>query len=114
MDELFGSGRDIAEVLEEVMRLSARLVLQEVLEDEVTAWLGRDWNSRSGGQRAGQRNGYSDLTIKSTSGPVVLKRPKLRNTTEAFASSLLGKGVVRTEPLEALVISPVGAWPVRS
>ena len=105
MDELFGSGRDIAEVLEEVMRLSARLVLQEVLEDEVTAWLGRDWNSRSGGQRAGQRNGYSDLTIKSTSGPVVLKRPKLRNTTEAFASSLLGKGVVRTEPLEALVIS---------
>ncbi len=34
--KLFGSGRDIAEVLEEVMRLSARLVLPEVLEDEVT------------------------------------------------------------------------------
>jgi hypothetical protein len=34
IDELFGSGRDIAEVLEEVMRLSARLVLQQVLEDE--------------------------------------------------------------------------------
>jgi putative transposase len=36
-----------------------------------------------------------------------LKRPKLRNTTESFASTLLGKGVVRSEPLEALVIS---AW----
>jgi hypothetical protein len=30
--DLFGSGRDIAEVLEEVMRLSARMVLQQVLE----------------------------------------------------------------------------------
>jgi putative transposase len=107
IDELFGSGRDIAEVLEEVMRLSARLVLQEVLEDEVTTWLGRSWNSRAEGERGGQRNGYSDLTIKTTAGPVELKRPKLRNTAEAFASSLLGKGVVRSEPLEALVIS---AW----
>lgn len=105
--ELFGSGRDIAEVLEEVMRLSARLVLQQVLEDEVTGWLGRDWNSRSDGEREGQRNGYGDLTIKTTAGPLDLKRPKLRNTTERFASTLLGKGVVRSEPLEALVIS---AW----
>ena len=105
IDDLFGSGRPIAEVLEEVMRLSARLVLQQVLEDEVTAWLGRGWNSRSGGEREGQRNGYGDLTIKSTAGPVSLRRPKLRNTAEAFASQLLGKGVVRSEPLEALVIS---------
>uniref|UniRef100_UPI001AA05C2D transposase n=1 Tax=Rhabdothermincola sediminis TaxID=2751370 RepID=UPI001AA05C2D len=105
IDELFGSGRDIAEVLGEVMRLSARLVLQEVLEDEVTTWLGRDWNSRAEGERAGRRNGCSDLTIKSTGGPVGLARPKLRNTTEVFASALLGKGVVRSEPLEALVIS---------
>ena len=34
-----------------------------------------------------------------------LKRPKLRNTTERYAWQLLGKGVVRSEPLEALVIS---------
>lgn len=105
IDGLFGSGRDIAEVLEEVMRLSARLVLQEVLEDEVTSWLGRGWNSRAVGERPGQRNGHSDLTVKTTAGPVELKRPKLRNTTETFASSLLGKSVVRSEPLEALVIS---------
>ena len=107
IDELFGSGRDIAEVLEEVMRLWARLVLQQVLEEEVTSWLGRDWNSRTGGERAGQRNGFSDVTVKTTAGPISLKRPKLRNTAEAFASQLLGRGVVRSEPLEALVIS---AW----
>ena len=107
IDELFGSGRDIGEILEEVMRLSARVVLQQVLEEEVTSWLGRDWNCRAGGERAGHRNGFGDLTVKTTAGPIGLKRPKLRNTSEAFASQLLGKGVVRSEPLEALVIS---AW----
>ena len=107
IEDLFGSGRPIGEVLEEVMGLSARLVLQQVLEEEITSWLGRGWNCRSGGEREGQRNGYGDLTIKTTAGPVALKRPKLCNTTEAFASQLLGKGVVRSEPLEALVIS---AW----
>jgi putative transposase len=35
----------------------------------------------------------------------VLERPKLRNTTEPFTSRLLGKGVSRTNALEALVIS---------
>jgi transposase-like protein len=107
IQECFGSGRGIAEVLEEVMRLSARLVLQQVLEDEVTTWLGRDWNSRAEGDREGQRNGYGDVTIKTTAGPLDLKRPKLRGTTERFASTLLGKGVVRSETLEALVIA---AW----
>ena len=80
IDESFASGRGIAEILEEVMRLSARAVLQRVLEEEVTSWLGRDWNCRVGGERAGQRNGFGDLTVKTTAGPVSLKRPKLRNT----------------------------------
>jgi transposase-like protein len=34
-----------------------------------------------------------------------LKHPKLRNTTEQFASQILGKDVLRTNPLEALEIS---------
>jgi putative transposase len=32
---------------------------------------------------------------------VTLKRPKLRGTTEQFASRLLGKGVTRTNALES-------------
>lgn len=107
IDTVFDSGRPIEECLEDLMRHSVRLVLQQVLEDEVTTWLGRSWNSRNEPARSGQRNGYSDLTIKTTAGPVELKRPKLRNTTERFASTLFGKGVVRSAPLEALVIS---AW----
>ena len=105
IDEVFATGKPIEECLEELMRHSVRLVLQQVLEDEVTTWLGRDWNARGDRERPGQRNGHSDLTIKTTAGPVNLKRPKLRNTTETYASQLLGKGVVRSAPLEALVIS---------
>lgn len=107
IDTVFGSGRPIEECLEELMRHSVRLVLQQVLEDEVTTWLGRDWNARGDRQRQGQRNGHSDLSIKTTAGAVELKRPKLRNTIETYASQLLGKGVVRSAPLEALVVS---AW----
>jgi putative transposase len=36
---------------------------------------------------------------------VVLERPKVRGTTEPFVSRVLGKGVSRTNALEALVIS---------
>jgi len=46
-----------------------------------------------------------DTTIKTTTGPVTLSRPKLRNTTEAFASRLLGTGVSKTHALESLVIA---------
>ena len=43
--------------------------------------------------------------MKTTAGPVVLERPKLRGTAQPFASRLLGKGVSPTNALEALVIS---------
>src|SRR6185312_7337736 len=45
------------------------------------------------------------VTIKTTAGPVTLARPKLRGTTERFASQLFGKGVTKTNALEALVIA---------
>jgi len=91
IDEVFGSGRPIEGCLEELVRYPVRLVLQQVLEDEVSTWLGRRWSSRRDGGREGQRNGHRDLTIKTTAGPVESKRPTLRNTVEKFASTLLGK-----------------------
>ena len=76
IDEVFATGKPIEECLEELMRHSVRLVLQQVLEDEVTTWLGRDWNARGDRERPGQRNGHSDLTIKTTAGPVRLMSMK--------------------------------------
>lgn len=108
IDELFASRGDLGEILEKVAQLGARLLLQSALEAEVTEFLGRTRYERRHGaeeERPGSRNGYNSITIKTTAGPVVLGRPKLRATTEAFASRLLGAGVCRTNALESLVIA---------
>lgn len=106
IDEVFADpDLDLADAMEDVARLSVRLVLQAVLEEEVTEFLGRDRYQRGDASRAGSRNGFSQVTVKTTAGPVCLDRPKLRGTDEQFCSKLLGKRVLRTNPLEALVIS---------
>ncbi len=51
------------------------------------------------------RNGHHEITVKTTAGPVRLARPKLRGTTEVFASRLLGAGVSKSNALESLVIA---------
>jgi putative transposase len=105
IDELFASEGDLGEVLESVARLGARLLLQTALEAEVTEFLGRNRYQRrkaaTESARDGSRNGYSPLTIKTTSGPVTLQRPKLRGTTAAFASRLLGAGSPGPTPSRA-------------
>jgi putative transposase len=106
IDQLFADPtRDLAEVVEEVARLGARLLLQTALEAEVTAFLGRERFQRDPNATAGHRNGHQPVTIKTTSGPLTLERPKLRGTDQRFASALLGAQVTRTNALEALVIA---------
>ena len=108
IDELFAQDRSLPEILEEVARLGAQLLMQAALEAEVTEFLGRDRYQRAaarGDARPGSRNGYREVTVKSTAGPVPLSRPKLRGTSEAFASRLFGAHVTKTNALESLVIA---------
>jgi putative transposase len=105
IDQLFASQQELGQVLEEVARLSVRLVMQAALEVEVSEFFGRDRYQRGERERIGYRNGHAELQVKTTAGPVVLERPKVRGTREPFVSRLLGKGVSRTNALEALVIS---------
>jgi putative transposase len=108
IDELFASGRQLPEILEEVARLGAQLLMQAALEAEITEFLGRDRYQRAAAcqdARPGSRNGYREVTVKTTAGPVQLARPKLRGTTEAFASRLFGSHVTKTNALETLVIA---------
>jgi putative transposase len=106
IDQLFADpSRDLGEVVEQVARLGARLLLQTALEAEVTAFLGRERYQRHPGASPGHRNGHQPVTIKTTSGPLTLERPKLRGTDQRFASQLLGAQVTRTNALEALVIA---------
>jgi transposase-like protein len=108
IDALFGSGRDLSEVLEDVARLGARLIMQSAVEAEVEQFLGRARYQRRAGvpeARPGSRNGYCPTTVKTTAGPVTLDRPKLRSTDEKFVSRLFGAGVSKTNALETLVIA---------
>ncbi|MGW0486498.1 IS256 family transposase [Nonomuraea sp. NPDC003214] len=116
IDALFASDRDLVEVIEDVARLGAHLIIQTAVEAEVDAFLGRARYQRAtavttaGGDeqapvRPGYRNGHCPTTVKTTSGPITITRPKLRGTTEKFASRLFGTGVTRTHALETLVIA---------
>src|SRR5438067_10780491 len=108
IDELFAEDRPLPEILEEVARLGAQLLMQAALEAEVTEFLGRDRYARAAlteDARPGSRNGYREVTVKTTAGPVALARPKLCGTAEAFASRLFGAHVTKTSALESLVIA---------
>jgi putative transposase len=108
IDELFASGRQLPEILEDVARLGAQLLMQAALEAEITEFLGRGRYQRAAAceaTRPGSRNGYREVTVKTTAGPVQLARPKLRGTSEAFMSRLFGSHVTKTNALETLVIA---------
>ena len=108
IDELFAQDKQLPEILEDVARLGARLLMQAALEAEITEFLGRDRYQRAAAcadARPGSRNGYREVTVKTTAGPVTLSRPRLRGTSEAFASRLFGSHVTKTNALETLVIA---------
>ena len=108
IDALFDGSRDLSQIIEDVARLGARLIIQTAVEAEVDVFLGRVRYRRAADcpdARAGSRNGFGKSTVKTTAGPVTVERPKLRGTTEAFASQLFGKGVTKSNALESLVIA---------
>ena len=108
IDEVFAGGEDLSRAIERVAQLGAQLLLQSAVEAEVAAFLGRDRYERAascGDPHPGMRNGYCPTTVKTTAGPVTLARPKLRGTTERFASQLFGTHVTKTNALESLVIA---------
>ena len=102
-EALAGAERD-DDPIETIARLGARLIIQQALEGEVELFLGRARYER-GEELVGYRNGYEPRTVKTTSGPLKLERPRLRNASElGFASRIVGEGVTRTHALEALVL----------
>lgn len=108
IDEVFAGSGDLSGAIEQIARLGARLLLQSALEAEVTEFLARERYAkaaRTPAAKEGMRNGYGPVTVKTTAGPVTLQRPKLRGTTEKFASRLFGGTLTRTNALESLVIA---------
>jgi len=103
--DLLSQGIDDNEQLAELGRLGTRLVLQRAIEDEVTAFLGRARYERTAAAM-GSRNGSRLKPIQTAEGEIAVAMPQVRGTLERFVSRVIPdvRGIVRTRPLEALVI----------
>jgi putative transposase len=95
--EAIGSNSDL-------VRLAARLIIDEALEGEAEDALGRGYYARGAAPGAGYRNGYRTGRLKSAEGSIAYSAPQLADRDEPFRSrirTLLGK---RTAELEALAV----------
>jgi transposase-like protein len=94
-----------AENIAELGRLGFRLVLQRAVDEEVAAFLGRARYERNP-DATGSRNWTRPRPVQTAEGELTVEMPQVRNTAERFISSVFpdSRTVVRTRPLEALII----------
>lgn len=126
IDLILNGQQSTDDLLGELLRMGAQRILQEAAEAEVDEFLGRGWYQRSSeAAHRGYRNGYTPVTLKTTQGPLQIDRPRVRETSEAFESQLLGRidrleqGLIRlanemyvrglsTQDIEATLTGPDG------
>ena len=105
IEALLLAGTDQPDRLSELGRLGAQLILQRAVEDEVTTFLGRARYERTPAAN-GSRNGSRPRRVQTAEGEIVIAVPQVRASLTRFVSSVIPdvRGIVRTRPLEALVI----------
>ena len=92
--------------LEEFAREKIREHLQDLLEQEVTEWLGRQRSERKLNplEQPGYRNGHGKPRRFTMSvGTVEIRRPRVRNLDERFESRILPMFKRQTEAVRALI-----------
>ena len=91
-------------LLSEILRKGATIILQELLEQEVTEFLGRGHYERQKGEHTGYRNGYEPFNIKTAEGKVCVYKPQVRNTEKPFCSKLAAFFRNNSQVLEKLAL----------
>ena len=94
------------ESIEAFARGKVQQFVQHLLEEEVTALLGRTRSERRAAvdAEAGYRNGYGQpRRLAMQSGTITLRRPRLRGLEERFESKILPLFARRTKELGALL-----------
>src|SRR5437773_10998718 len=94
------------EGLEAFAREKIRQHLQDLLEQEVTEWLGREKSERRGNpkEQPGYRNGYGKKRRFTLSlGTIEIRRPRVRNLDERFISKVLPLFKRQTKEVRDLV-----------
>ena len=88
----------------ELVRLAARLIIEEALEGEAADALGRSYYARGARLGTGYRNGYRRGRLKTAEGAVEYSAPQIADRAEPFRSKLREIVGGRTEELEALAV----------
>jgi putative transposase len=86
-----------------LVRLSTERVLQEALEHEQAATLGRG-RYEARGERPGYRNGYENGTRKTAAGVLRGKVPQIRGQDEPYRSQLWRNVGVTSDVLKRLIV----------
>jgi transposase-like protein len=90
--------------ISELVRLAARLIIEEALEGEARDILGRGYYARGAAPGMGYRNGYRKGRVKSAEGVIEYGAPQIADRAEPFRSRIRKALGGRTEALEALAV----------
>src|SRR3989337_1240972 len=88
--------------LAELTRIGARMMLEVAVEDELTAFLGRDYYERRDEQE-GSRSGSKPRTIKIGSGDIEINMPKVRAAGGPFHSKILPPRITRMDEVQDVI-----------
>ena len=94
------------EELERMVREQVQVFIQAILEEEVTEFLGRRKSERVAAvdPMVGYRNGYGKRRrLSMSSGPIELRRPRVRGVEERFESKVLPLFARRTKEVGELI-----------
>jgi len=88
--------------LMELTRIGARMMLQSAMEEEVTAYLQRDYYERNAGAK-GSRSGSKPRTVKIGSGDIGIRMPQVRNAGGPFHSMILPPRVTQMDEIQEII-----------
>jgi putative transposase len=86
---LSGDAGEKGNMFEGLIERSVRMVMQRILEQEVTDYLGRGYFERNPESRGGHRNGYEGKSLKTAEGKMRLEVPQVRGSGQTYRSEFL-------------------------
>jgi transposase-like protein len=95
---------EVADGRSELVRLAARLIIEEALEGEARDAVGRDYYARGATPGGGYRNGYRPGRVNSAEGAIEYSAPQIADRSAPFRSRIREAVRGRTEELEALAV----------
>jgi putative transposase len=101
-----GDWENEEDLITKLLHLGAQRIAQEVLEQEVTDYLGRDHyeHQREGQEHRGYRNGYRQAAMDTAEGRVPLQVPQVRESPEPYRSKLIEFLRGNSDVLERLAV----------